>query len=210
MLLRYSLTSPYARKVTVLLHELGLQDRVSLESIDGWSEPAVLTDDNPLSMVPTLVLADGSSLYDSPVICDYLDRQHDGPRLIPDGGERRWGVLRDQALADGILDCAVLIFVEMNKRPQEKRWDWWLELKQRAITRSLDLLERGVDELGERMDMGSISLAVALAYLDLRGAVGEWRDSRPGLAAWFAAFSQRASMSATAPPIETRPVTRNG
>jgi glutathione S-transferase len=109
-------------------------------------------------------------------------------------------VLREQALADGILDSAVLIFVETVKRPQEKRWDWWLELKQRAIMRSLDLLEQRVDEFAGRVDLGTISTAVALAYLDLRGAVGEWRDGRPRLSAWFAEFARRPSMIATAPP----------
>jgi glutathione S-transferase len=120
--------------------------------------------------------------------------------MIPDDGPARWRVLREQALADGMLDSAVLIFVETFKRPQEKRWDWWLEVKQRAITRSLDLLEQRVDEFAGRVDLGTISTAVALAYLDLRGAVGEWRDGRPGLSAWFAEFARRPSMIATAPP----------
>ena len=86
MLLRHSHTSPFVRKVTVLLHETGLAGRVPCETVDGWSEPAHLTADNPLSMVPTLLLDDGSSLYDSPVICDYLDTLHDGPAMIPAGG----------------------------------------------------------------------------------------------------------------------------
>ena len=200
MLLSHSHTSPFVRKVIVLLHETGLVDDVTIETVDGWSEPEQLTDDNPLSMVPTLVLDDGSSLYDSPVICDFLDHRHAGPAMIPADGAARWQVLREQALADGILDSAVLIFVETGKRPEDKRWDWWLELKRRAITRSLDLLEQRVDELGGRVDLGTISIAVALAYLDLRGAVGEWRDPRPRLAAWFAEFAQRPSMIATAPP----------
>lgn len=200
MLLRHSHTSPFVRKVAVLLHETGLVDRVGFETVDGWSEPEMLTDDNPLSMVPTLVLDDGSSLYDSPVICDYLDRQHDGPIMIPADGGGRWRVLREQALADGILDCAVLIFMELVKRPEDKRWDWWLDIKRRAITRSLDLLERQVDHFGERVDLGTISIGVALSYLDLRGAVGEWRDGRSGLAGWHADFAERPSMIATRPP----------
>lgn len=200
MLLRHSHTSPFVRKVTVLLHEIGLASEVEIETVDGWSEPDHLTADNPLSMVPTLVLDDGGSLYDSRVICDYLDRQHTGPKMIPDDAPARWVVLREQALADGILDSAVLVFVETVKRPQEKRWDWWLELKQRAIMRSLDLLEQRLDEFAGRVDLGTISTAVALAYLDLRGAVGEWRDGRPRLSAWFAEFARRPSMIATAPP----------
>ena len=200
MLLRHSHTSPFVRKVTVLLHETGLAARVRLETVDGWTEPEALTADNPLSMVPTLVLDDGSSLYDSTVICDYLDQLHGGFRMIPPQGEARWQVLRDQALADGMLECAVLIFVELFKRPEEKRWDWWLELKRRAILRALDRLEGQAERLVGRVDLGSISIAVALGYLDLRGAVGEWREGRPRLAGWYAAFAARPSMTATAPP----------
>ncbi len=200
MLLRHSHTSPFVRKVTVMLHETGLADRVTLDTVDGWAEPELLTAGNPLSMVPTLVLDDGSSLYDSPVICEYLDRQHAGRRMIPQSGDERWAVLREQALADGILDGAVLIFVETVKRPEEKRWDWWLDVKRRAITRSLDMLEQRSETLGGRVDLGTISTGVALGYLDLRGAVGDWRSGRPRLSGWFAGFAQRPSMIATAPP----------
>ncbi len=200
MLLRHSHTSPFVRKVTVLLHETGLTERVRMEKVDGWSEPGFLTAENPLSMVPTLLLDDGSSLYDSAVICEYLDAQHPGPKLIPPVGEARWRVLREQALADGMLECAVLIFMELNKRPVEKRWDWWVDLKRRAIVRALDLLERDVATLGDRVDLGTISIAIALGYLDLRGAVEAWRDPRPMLSAWHAGFAQRPSMMATVPP----------
>ena len=200
MLLHHSLTSPFARKVAVLLHETGLVGRVPFETVDGWAEPTALTADNPLSMVPTLVLDDGSSLYDSPVICEYLDRQHAGTPMIPADGTPRWQVLREQALADGVLDCALAVFVELAKRPQDKCWDGWLDLKRRAIRRSLDRWEQEVDQLAGRVDLGTISIAVALGYLDLRGAVGEWRDRRPRLAAWFGGFAQRPSMRATAPP----------
>ena len=201
MLLRHSHTSPFVRKVMVLVHESGLADRVRTETVDGWCEPDQLTAENPLSMVPTLVLADGTTLFDSRVICEYLDAQHGGDRMIPSQGEERWRVLRDQALADGILDAAVLLFVERNKRPEAMRWDWWLQLKSNAIERSLDALQRDVDKLAGRIDLGTIALAVALSYLDLRGAVGEWRDGRPRLAEWHAGFSARTSMRATQPPI---------
>ena len=200
MLLRHSHTSPFVRKVTALLHETGLTGRVQIETIDGWSEPDALTMDNPLSMVPTLVLDDGNTLFDSPVICEYLDSLHTGQPMIPETGDTRWRVLREQALADGILDCAVLIFLETRKRPEALRWDWWIELKQRTIIRSLDHLEKGAKELTGRVDLGTVSIAVALGYLDLRAAVGEWRDGRPGLTEWQHQFAQRPSMKATEPP----------
>jgi glutathione S-transferase len=198
MLLRHSPTSPFVRKVVVLLHETGLADRVALETVDGWSEPDHLTDENPLSMVPTLVLEEGGTLFDSPVICEYLDRQHGGTPMIPADDDARWRVLRQQALADGMLDCAVLIFVEMRRRPKESQWDWWLELKRRAIERSLDWLDRELASYRGQVHLGTISIAVALAYLDLRGAIDQWRTGRPGLAAWYAEFAQRPSMIATA------------
>lgn len=204
MLLRHSHTSPYVRKVTVLLHETGLIELVHIEPVDGWAEPNALTTDNPLSMVPTLVLDDGSTLFDSPVICEYLDSLHDGPPMIPantpSGSAARWRVLREQALADGILDCAILIFLEQHRRPEALRWDWWLDLKRRAIQRALDQTERDAEGLGDRVDLGTIAIAAALGYLDLRGAVDDWRQQRPVLAGWFADFAQRPSMVATEPP----------
>lgn len=200
MLLRHSPTSPFVRKVMLLLHETGQVDRVNIESVDGWSEPEQLTGANPLSMVPTLVLDDGSSLYDSSVICDYLDRQHDGPRMIPEEGEARWRVLREQALANGMIECAILVMMEEMKRPAEMRWDWWLDLKRRAIMRSLDHLEQEAGRLGNRVDLGTIATAATLGYLDLRGGVGQWREGRPALTAWFDRFATRPSMRATAPP----------
>jgi glutathione S-transferase len=200
MLLRHSHTSPYVRKVMVLAHETGLVDRITVETVDGWSEPEALTRDNPLSMVPTLVLDDGTTLFDSPVICEYLDGLHGGVPMFPSPGDPRWRALREQALGDGLLDSAVLIFVETRRRPAELRWDWWLELKQRAITRTLDHLDAQAGQLRGRLDIGTIAVAVALGYLDLRGAVGEWRDGRPALGDWFDQFSQRPSMQATRPP----------
>jgi glutathione S-transferase len=200
MLLRHSHTSPYVRKVVAMLYEIGLADRVGIETVDGWSEPDILTADNPLSMVPTLVTDEGESLYDSPVICDYLDHCHSGLPMIPASGSSRWRVLREQALADGILDCAIEIFMEERKRPGELRWGWWVDLKRRAITRALDRLESESAELEGRVDLGVISVACALGYLDLRGAAGDWRQGRPSLAAWYADFAQRPSMLLSAPP----------
>lgn len=200
MLLHHSPTSPFVRKVMLVLHETGLAQRVPIASVDGWSEPGHLTADNPLSMVPTLVLDDGSALYDSPVICEYLDRLHDGPRMIPDEHDARFRVLREQALADGLIDSAILVMMETIKRPPELQWEWWLDLKRRAILRALGYFESQVDERPGRVDLGTLSLAAALGYLDLRGGVGEWRDAHPALAAWFADFSERPSMRATEPP----------
>ena len=201
MILRHSPTSPYTRKVMVLLHETGLMDQVEISSIDGWQEPDDLIAQNPLSMVPTLILDDGTALFDSPVICEYLDTRHNRSPLLPrESGEDRWTALRRQAQADGILDCAVLVFMETVKRPEDLRWEWWAELKRKAIRRAVDAFEAECHEFDDRPDLGLISVACSLSYLDLRGAVGEWRDDHPKLAAWHDTFAARASMMNTAPP----------
>lgn len=200
MILRHSPTSPYTRKVMVLLHETGLIDQVRIASIDGWREPDDLTAENPLSMVPTLVRDDGVALFDSPVICEYLDTRHDGAPLLPREGDARWTALRRQAQADGILDCAVLTFMETVKRPEALRWDWWAELKRKAIRRALDAFEAECDSFDDAPDMGLIAIACALSYLDLRGAIGEWRDGHPQLTSWYERFAARPSMVNTTPP----------
>lgn len=201
MKLRYSPTSPYTRKAMVLLHETGLIDQVDVVATDGWQEPENLTVQNPLSMVPTLVRDDGMVLFDSPVICEYLDTRHDGAPLLPRKGDARWTALRRQAQADGILDCAVLIFMETAKRPEALRWEWWAALKRKAIRRAVDAFETECDAFGDTPDMGLIAIACALSYLDLRGVVGAWRDGHPKLTAWHERFAARPSMMNTAPLV---------
>lgn len=200
MLLYHSHTSPFVRKVTMLLHETGLIEQVELVTVDGWTEPERLVALNPLSMVPTLELTDGTRLYDSPVICEYLDGLHGGRALFPAGGPARWQALRRQAAADGVLDAAVTVFVETIKRPPALRWPAWIDLKQRAILRALDDWEGECPGWVADLDIGGLSIAVALAYLDLRGAVGDWRAGRPVLTAWHAECAHRPSMLATRPP----------
>lgn len=170
-----------------------------MEAVDAWEEPEALVQENPLSTVPTLALHDGRSLFDSAVICEYLDRQHAGRAMIPKTGELHCQVLLDQALADGIMACAELIVVERERRPEALKWDQWVALKQRAIERSLDRLEQNAETLTDRVDLGAISVAVALGYLDSSDLLGDWRESRPALASWYEEFSQRPSMTATAP-----------
>ena len=199
MKLYHSQTSPYVRKITLLLHETGLMDRVEIETIDGWSEPAALTEGNPLSMVPTLILEDGQSLFDSPVICEYLDNCHAGLRLIPEAGDWRWQVLRDQALADGVWIAPFSSSWNSGsgRRISAGTIGWRSNSAPSAVPWMPGKLS--ADALGSRVDLGTIAIAAALAYLDLRGAVGDWRSGRPGLNAWFGEFSQRPSMIATAP-----------
>jgi glutathione S-transferase len=155
---------------------------------------------NPLGKVPCLVPAEGDALYDSRVICEYLDGLHDGPRLFPIAGPQRWVALRRQALADGIMDAAVLARYETFLRPEERRWPAWIDGQLDKVTRGLDRLENEAGQLEARVDVGAIATACALGYLDFRFADLDWRRSRPGLAAWFTAFAARESMLRTLPP----------
>ncbi len=201
MQLYYSPTSPYVRKVMVLLHETGLLDRVTLTTATVTpitNDPAVAAH-NPLTKVPTLTLDDGSDLYDSRVICEYLDTLHHGTPMIPDGGEARWRVLRVQATADGLLDAALLTRYETFMRPEEKRWPEWIEGQTGKFMRAVDKLEAEAKSFSQAITLAEIATACALGYLDFRFGHLPWRDSHPKLAEFMAAFSQRPSMEATKP-----------
>jgi glutathione S-transferase len=199
MKLHYATASPYVRKVRVFAIETGLMDRIDLAkvAITPVGPDADLCVDNPIGKIPTLVRDDGGALYDSRVICEYLDGLHDGARLFPESGEARWTALRRQALADGILDAAVGTRYETFLRPESFRWRDWVDAQMQKVRRSLDALE--TESLGDTLDIGTISVACALGYLDFRYADEGWRETRPGLAAWFEKFAARPSMSETRP-----------
>ncbi len=197
MKLCYSLTSPYVRKVVVCAAELGLGERI--ERIPSGPETAAeLRRDNPLGKVPALLTDDGEALYDSPVICEYLDSLHDGERLFPAAGEARWRALRLQALGDGVLDAAVFVVME-GRRPESERSPGFVELQKRKIGDALDALEADAGELGGALDIGAITVGCALGYLDFRLSEDGWRTGRPGLAAWYEDHARRPSMVASVP-----------
>lgn len=197
MKLRYSTTSPFARKVLVVAHETGLAERVECVVTNAWAPETDLVRDNPLSKVPALITDGGETLYDSPVICEYLDSLHDGRKLFPGAGGERWNQLRLQALADGILDAAVQIRIETAIRPEEFRWSGWIERQAAAINRALDALEQECGAWGSDFLIGQITVAVALGYLDLRMAVPNWRAGRPALTNWGERALSRPSMTMT-------------
>jgi len=190
--LHSSPTSPFARKVMVVALETGLAERI--QKIAGAAHPvnrdATIVAVNPLGQIPTLVADDGLVLYDSRVICEYLNALA-GAALFPEAGPARWRALRDQALADGLLDAAVLVRYETAARPAELRWDAWRNGQWDKVVSCLDRFEADAAELGERVDIGTITLGCALGYLDFRYAASAWRDSRPRLAAWLARFRPR-------------------
>jgi glutathione S-transferase len=194
-----STTSPFARKVLLLLHEKGAIDRVTVEYLDPWSAPKALTASNPLSKVPTLDLTDGRTIVDSAVICEYLDRNLPGPRLIPEAGDDYWRTRVTEALANGLLEASIAVFTEIQKRPEALRWPEWVEFQQQAIGRTLDAFECDMDWIGERFDYAAICVLCALGHLEFRNTAGDWRQDRPRLTAWFDGLRERISVKATEP-----------
>lgn len=201
MKLHYTATSPFVRKCLVVAHELGLRDRVEIVP----ATPHPVTRDralvalNPLSQVPTLVTDEGLVLYDSRVICEYLNELGDGT-IVPDDAEARWRALRDQSLADGMTDAALLVRYETTARPEALRWADWIAGQLDKIACGLVEIERRASDFGERVDIGTIAFACGLGYLDFRFASLNWRDRHPNAAAWFEWFGGRESMATTRPP----------
>ncbi len=198
MKLRYSPLSPFVRKVTVTLIETGLDDRVERIPTDVWNPETDIAKDNPLGKIPTLVLDDGGVLYDSPVICEYLDSLHDGDKLFPASGPARWRALRLQALGDGMSEAGILRLLE-SRRPEDLQYDKWTKRQTAVVFRALDALEAGMDELGPEFGIGQIAVACPLGWFDFRFPDLGWRTDHPGLADWFEGVSERPSIMQTVP-----------
>ena len=201
MKLRYSPTSPYVRKVTVTAIETGLDKKIERILTIPASSPD-LASDNPLGKVPALIMDDGEALIDSPVIVEYLDSLHSGAKIVPSSGPARWKALRLQALADGILDAAVLRLGE-SRRPAGEQSKAFLDKQRTVIGRSLDWLEQHAAGLDDTVTIGNITVAIAGDYLDFRFGSDNWRQGRPKLAEWQKRFASRASLKATYPKDPT-------
>lgn len=203
MKLHSSPASPFGRKVKVLAHETSIFGRlaISVAQTSPVGPDLGLVGDNPLGKIPCLVLDDGTTLYDSCVICEYLDTTHAGIPMFPAGGTARWTALRLQALGDGIMDAALLARYETFLRPEPFRWLAWIDGQLDKVGRALDALESAdAATFGDRVDIGTITVACALGYLDFRFTTLAWRTGRPRLAAWFELFAARPSMLQTVPP----------
>ena len=196
MKLRYAPTSPYVRKVVVCLDELGLADRVERIPTNVWDPATDIGNTNPLGKVPALTTDDGTVLVDSPLICEYINDLSNGS-LIPDGAAR-WQTLRIQAIADGILDAAILRLLE-GRRPEELRSADWSARQKRAIDRALDVLEGEVAGWDDALTIAHVTAGCALGYLDFRFGAEDWRPGRPNLTAWYEGFAARPSMQASIP-----------
>jgi glutathione S-transferase len=198
MQLFYSIASPYSRKVRVTAREKGLHDRIQLHACVPLDNPPTLLHANPLGKIPALVLDNGIALYDSPVICEYLDSLDREQPLIPAHGDARWTVLRAQALADGLLDVAVAQVYEW-RRPESERSPATLARWHAQMCRAVDEMAVQLGNLPPELNLGHIAFGCALGYLDLRFTDLGWRATQPALAAWFADFGQRESMRETRP-----------
>jgi len=201
MKLYYNPTSPYVRKVMVLLHETGQLADVELATAGGTPlAPAnELLAKNPLTKVPALERPDGPTLFDSRVICAYLDDRAKAG-LYP-AGAARWDTLTLEALADGILDAALLMTYEARLRPEDKQMPEWSDGQWAKIDRACAALTtRWMSHLAGPLDMGQIAVGCALGYVDLRHDARGWRQGNDALGAWFAAFDSRDAMAVTRPP----------
>jgi len=190
MILRSSPASPFARKVKIAAHVLGLIDKIDIIVADTLNPEDPLRTRNPLGKIPALTLDDGTTLYDSRVIVEYLDHVAGGGKIIPETGKERFEVLTLQALADGVMDAALLQVYETRFRDEDKRSSKWVEHQSGKVTRGLDALEVHVPHLSPVPNLGAITVACALGYLDLRFGEG-WRTGRPRLTAWLADFAAR-------------------
>lgn len=199
MQLFFSPLSPYARKVMIVAHELGCADRI--EKVGASAHPvhrdAALIAHNPLGQLPALLLDDGTMLADSRVICEYLDTQFEGA-IFPRTGAARWQALADQSLGDGMLAGALLARYETAARPADKQWSDWLDGQLDKSRTGLAAIEQGIARYRDRFDIGTITIACSLSYLDLRFADFDWRALFPAIAAWAADFEKRPSL------VETR------
>lgn len=195
----FSQSSPYVRKVMIVAHEVGLADRI--EKLPSAAHPVKRDDTiraaNPIGQVPTFMTDDGQVLYDSRVICEYLDDLGGGAMFGT--GPERWRNLTDAALGDGLLGAALLARYEGFVRPEERRWSEWTGGQMAKIDDALDRIESMAGGFGERLDIGTITFACAMGYLDFRFPDVGWREGRPACAAWFARVSERPSLVATKP-----------
>jgi glutathione S-transferase len=189
--------SPYVRKVRAVAVHLGLLERIEVVLCKVRAKTKGLEDFNPLGRVPTLVLDNGQALFDSPVICEYLDSLHSGEKLIPLTGERRWQVLRQQALGDGIMDAATP-WREETHRPKEQQSLDWLHIYRGMVGRAADFLEKEVEQFN-RVSVGTLSIGCALGYLDFRFSEENWRLNHPRLSEWFKQFEKLDAMKETKP-----------
>jgi len=199
MKLYWSSRSPFVRKVMVFAHECGLAGRIECErTLVSMSQPNTnLLKINPTGKIPTLLLDDGSALYDSTVICEYLDGLHGGAKLFPPSGPARWTALRRHALGNNLLDN-LMLWRNETLRPQPQQSAETLAAFETKVRNAVAALDREAAALAaDPVGIGHVAIACALGYADFRFAPLGWRRGNDHITRWYDAFAQRASMTAT-------------
>lgn len=199
MELKYSPTSPFARKVLVVAHEVGVVDRITLSAVDLRGDRHELSALNPLSKVPAFVTDDGAVIYDSAVICEYLDTTFGAHRLLPAHGPQRWDVSTRVALADGMLDAAVLVRVERT-RSTDRQSAEWIERQMGKVTAALNTFEHTLPSANKPLDMADVALVCGLGYMPMRLPELVDYPKWPRLREFHARMCERASFARTMPP----------
>ena len=202
MKLLYATTSPFVRKVMVCAHLTGQADQI--EWLDSAAHPVRrdprIAAHNPLAKVPTLILDDGQSLYDSRVICEYLASRAGSTQIFPASGDARWTALTRQAMGDGLLDAALLARYELTARPPEVQWPAWREALLTKVAACLDAIEAIAPDLAtDQPTIGEITIGCGLGYLDFRFPELDWRADHANLEALLAKLAQRPSFVSTMP-----------
>ena len=199
MTLFFSPLSPFVRKVRMTAVMKGLEAQIKSVSTDATAGDPALNASNPLGKLPSLLLANGETIHDSKVICEYLDSIGSGPVLFPKAGPERWRSLTLAATADGITECALFIVYEKRFRPEAMYVQSWVDRQQGKLDRALAMLEQSPPAWGAHPDYGHLTLAASLGYLDLRQD-GRWRKGHPKLVAWLDKFANAVpSFNATKP-----------
>jgi glutathione S-transferase len=188
MILRSTPPSPFGRKVNIAAGILGLTGDIKIETVDLNSDSDTLRKQNPVGKIPTLVLEDGTTLFDSRVILEYLDHRAGGGKIVPREPAARFAALRMQALADGMTDAQILVVYEGRWRPPEHHVKKWVDYQSGKIARGLTALEADPPKLDPTPNVGQIALACFLGHRDLRFA-GDWRAAHPKLVAWLDRFA---------------------
>jgi glutathione S-transferase len=201
MILRSTAASPFGRKVRIAIKLLSLENKIEVKETD-LNDPAdTIRKQNPLGKIPALLLDDGSALFDSRVILDYLDQLAGGDKIIPREPTARFKTLALQALCDGVLDASLLIVYEGRYRPEDKRVPAWIDRQADKVKRGLDALEAAPPPITPMPDVGQITLACALGYRDFRFPGDDWRMPHPRLREWHDKFAaQVPAFAATKPP----------
>jgi len=192
--------SPYGRKVKITAQMKGVMGEIELVPTDTNKGDDTLNAQNPLGKIPCLIPAGEAAIYDSHVICEYLDTLSAKPKLFPAGGAERFNTLTLGALGDGILDAALLLVYEKRFRPEDKHVQGWIDRQQSKIDRALGQLEKAPPSYGASPDYGHLTIAVALGYLDFRHE-GKWRKAHPRLVAWLDGFAKAVPAFGETKPV---------